>query len=100
MLATRSGSFVACPARSEPASEAHGPALREASLRADPTGLPCAKRACERSTRVPPQDDSSPLTGQKPSLTLSERLRGERPGSGPRARRDRSAARQTPDLAD
>src|SRR5205823_3503030 len=48
---------VACPARSEPASGGHGPALREASLRAEPTGLPCAKRACERSLRVPPQDD-------------------------------------------
>src|SRR2546428_6988462 len=31
-------SFVACPARSEPASGAHGPALREASLRAEPRG--------------------------------------------------------------
>src|SRR5438309_3460614 len=54
----------ACLARSEPASGAHGPALREASLRAEPTGLPCAKRACERSPRVPPQDDSSPRTDQ------------------------------------
>src|SRR5207302_4695002 len=33
------------------------PALREASLRAEPTGLPCAKRACERSPWIPPQDD-------------------------------------------
>src|SRR5205823_8105566 len=86
--------------RSQREADSSSPALREASLRAEPTGLPCAKRACERSPRVPPQDDSSPLTGQKPNLTLSERLRGERPGNGPRARRDRSAARQTRDLAD
>jgi len=31
-------SFVGCPGRSEPASGAHGPALREASLRAEPMG--------------------------------------------------------------
>src|SRR5207253_11192937 len=55
-------SFVACPARSEPASGAHGPALREASLRAEPTGLPCAKRACERSPRACPAR-SEPASG-------------------------------------
>src|SRR2546421_2232829 len=55
-------SFVACPARSEPASGAHEPALREASLRAEPTGLPCAKRACERSPRACPAR-SEPASG-------------------------------------
>src|SRR5207253_945602 len=42
-----------CPARSEPASGVHGPAPREANLRVESTGLPCAKRACERSPRLP-----------------------------------------------
>src|SRR5438132_7648129 len=41
---TSRGSFVACPARTEPASGAHGPALREASLRAEPTGAPAVRR--------------------------------------------------------
>src|SRR5437868_2746638 len=45
------------------------PALREASLRAECTGLPCAKRACERSPWVPPQDDSSSLIGHEVSRT-------------------------------
>src|SRR5438552_1724644 len=58
MLPSRACVNVILSARSEPASGAHGPALREASLRAEPTGLPCAKRACERSPRVPPQDDT------------------------------------------
>src|SRR3989440_1703768 len=42
--------------RSQQEADPSSPALREASLRAEPTGLPCAKRACERSPRVPPQD--------------------------------------------
>src|SRR5437870_6630367 len=61
MLPSRACVNVILSARSEPASGAHGPALREASLRAAPTGLPCAKRACERSPRVPPQDDAQLL---------------------------------------
>src|SRR5205807_9812263 len=63
-LATRSwiDPSSPCPARSEPASGAHGPALREASLRAEPTGLPCAKRACERSPRACPAR-SEPASG-------------------------------------
>src|SRR5438132_7136407 len=38
------------------------PALREASLRAEPTGLPCAKRACERSPWACPAR-SEPASG-------------------------------------
>src|SRR5438445_5515925 len=67
MLPSRACVNVILSARSEPASGAHGPPLSEASLRAQPTGLPCAKRACERSPRVPPQDDTQRRNTWEPS---------------------------------
>src|SRR5437660_9164655 len=72
------------------------PALREASLRAEPTGLPCAKRACERSPRACPAR-SEPASGAHGFLLRMTRnssqeafgswLRG-RDGRGPLQRGD------------
>src|SRR5437870_3333727 len=48
--------------RSQQEADRSSPALREASLRAEPMGLPCAKRACERSPRACPAR-SEPASG-------------------------------------
>src|SRR5438552_11002127 len=48
--------------RSQREADPSSPALREASLRAEPTGLPCAKRACERSPWACPAR-SEPASG-------------------------------------
>src|SRR5207244_7848831 len=56
------------------------PALREASLRAGPTGLPCAKRACERSPRACPAR-SEPASGAHGPALREASLRAEPTGS-------------------
>src|SRR5438445_7307054 len=56
------------------------PALREASLRAEPTGLPCAKRACERSPRACPAR-SEPASGAHGPALREASLRAEPTGA-------------------
>src|SRR5439155_12011569 len=51
-------------------------ALREARLRAEPTGLPCAKRACERSPRACPAR-SEPASGAHGPALREASLRAE-----------------------
>src|SRR5205823_9137213 len=78
--------------RSQREADSSSPALREASLRAAPTGLPCAKRACERSPRVPPQDDMHALERVRNFRNLlPRRQQGE---GGARPRRQRAATRR------
>src|SRR2546429_8391594 len=73
--------------RSQQEADPSSPALREASLRAEPTGLPCAKRACERSPRACPAR-SEPASGAHGPALREASLRAEPTGTSLRMTRN------------